>query len=280
MTGLSKAVIRKWEDRYQTVTPARLSNGHRVYSERDIQILLAVRNLATQGMSIQQATIAVHQQSNDLQPINDQTSSHHVYEQYCLQLLEYGTSCDVPAIQRTLQEAHQKLGLDRFLDEVIIPLLWEIGERWVKNQWNPFQESVCSTLIRNYLVGLTHQIQAPPDAPLILGACLPGEIHDLPLCILLLKAQLRGYRVYLIASSPAPGSIEQLITYFKPSIVLLSAMSEWPFITYPQVLPALDEFASNYPDVRVFLGGTGAKQHMEQTKLQNIQYINRIEDIL
>ena len=54
ITGLSKAVIRKWEDRYQTVTPKRLDNGHRVYTERDVQILLAVRKLADQGSSIQQ----------------------------------------------------------------------------------------------------------------------------------------------------------------------------------------------------------------------------------
>ena len=283
ITGLSKAVIRKWEDRYHTVTPERLNNGHRIYTERDVQILLAVRKLVDQGSSIQQATIEaqaqIKNQHEQMPPVTNTLCTLPIHEEYCLRLLEFGTTCDVPAIQRILQEAHQKFGLERFLDEVVTPLLWEIGERWEKNRWNPFQESVSSTVIRDYLVGLRNQMRIPADAPLLMGACLPGEVHDLPLCILLLKAQLRGYRVYLISSSPAPGSIEQLITYFKPQIVLLSAMSELPFTTYPDVLPNLDIFAANNPEVQFFIGGIGTKEFLKTNKLQAIQYVNNIENI-
>ena len=283
ITGLSKAVIRKWEDRYQTVTPKRLDNGHRIYTERDVQTLLAVRKLVDQGSSIQQATIEAQQQIQNQREqtpsVMSNTYTLPIHEDYCYRLLEYGTTCDVPAIQRILQEAHQKFGLERFLDEVVTPLLWEIGERWEKNRWNPFQESVSSTVIRDYLVGLRNQMHMPADAPLLMGACLPGEVHDLPLCILLLKAQMRGYRVYLISSSPAPGSIEQLITYFKPQIVLLSAMSELPFTTYPDVLPKLDAFAAGNPDVQIFIGGIGAKEFLNNNTLQAIQYVTNLEDI-
>lgn len=281
ITGLSKAVIRKWEDRYHTVTPERLNNGHRVYTERDVQILLMVRKLVDQGSSIQQASIEAqaHVQNEPTQSVTSTLYTSSIHEEYCYRLLEYGTTCDVVAIQRVLQEAHQKFGLERFLDEIVTPLLREIGERWEKNRWNPFQESVSSTVIRDYLVGLRNQMHTLADAPLLMGACLPGETHDLPLCILLLKAQLRGYRVYLISGSPAPGSIEQLITYFKPQIVLLSAMSELPFTTYPDVLPKLDLFAVNNPDVQMFIGGIGAKAFLKTNTLQAIQYVNNIENI-
>lgn len=284
ITGLSKAVIRKWEDRYQTVIPKRLENGHRVYTEQDVQILLTVRKLVDQGSSIQLATTQAKaqvqlQQSELTKSLTTKLCRSPIYEEYCYRLLEHGTTCDVLAIQRILQEAHQKMGLERFLDEIVTPLLWEIGERWEKNRWNPFQESVSSTVIRDYLVGLRNQMHLPADAPLLMGACLPGEVHDLPLCILLLKAQLRGYRVYLISSSPAPGSIEQLIIYFKPQIVLLSAMSELPFTTYPDVLPKLDLFAANHPEVQIFIGGIGAKEFIKTNTLQTIQYINNLEDI-
>ena len=281
ITGLSKAVIRKWEDRYHTVTPKRLNNGHRVYTERDVQLLLTVRKLVDQGSNIQQATIEAQAQvqNEPTQSVTNTLCTSPIHEEYCYRLLEYGTTCDVVAIQRILQEAHQKFGLERFLDEIVTPLLREIGERWEKNRWNPFQESVSSTVIRDYLVGIRNQMHTPSNAPLLMGACLPGEKHDLPLCILLLKAQLRGYRVYLISSSPAPGSIEQLITYFKPQIVLLSAMSELPFTTYPDVLPQLDVFAANNPDVQIFIGGIGAKAFLKTNTLQAIQYMNNTETI-
>ncbi|MGN7115402.1 MerR family transcriptional regulator [Lysinibacillus odysseyi] len=275
-TGLTKPVIRKWEDRYKTVEPKRLENGRRVYSERDVQILQAVRNLVDEGMSIQQAT--TYALENVPEPIAQHTSSP--ISDYCFRLLEEGTNCNVPAIHHILQEAHHKLGILPFLDQVVSPLLLEVGYRWEKAQWDPFQESVCSTVIRDYLVGLRHEIQVPSDAPLILAACLPGEAHDLPLCILLLKARMMGYRGYLISSSPAPGSIEHLVRQFKPAVVLLSAMSLVPFQLCPGSLEEIDEFAHYNPHIRFFVGGIGAKSYLQTHNLQSVAFAEAIEPIL
>ena len=55
MTGLSKQVIRKWEERYNLVQPKRLENGYRVYSESDINFLVSVKALSEQGYPIKQA---------------------------------------------------------------------------------------------------------------------------------------------------------------------------------------------------------------------------------
>lgn len=278
ITGLSKAVIRKWEDRYHTVTPKRLENGRRIYTERDAQLLMTVRKLADEGLTIQQATTQAHQESHPLATV--ELHQPTIHNEYCLRLLAYGTTCDTLAIQRILQEAHYTLGIERFLDEVVTPLLFEIGVRWEKDRWNPFQESVSSTAIRDYLVVLRNTMQMPDDAPLLMGACLPGEVHDLPLCILLLKAQMHGYRVYLISSSPAPGSIEQLIRYFKPQVVLLSATSNAPFTMYPDVLPTLDLFAAGHLEVHMFIGGNGTEDYLKTNKLHTIRSINNFQQIL
>ena len=55
MTGLSKQVIRKWEERYNLVQPKRLENGYRIYSEVDINSLLSVKTLSGQGHSVKRA---------------------------------------------------------------------------------------------------------------------------------------------------------------------------------------------------------------------------------
>ena len=39
-TGLSTHAIRKWEERYQLLTPVRSENGYRLYFEDDIQLLM------------------------------------------------------------------------------------------------------------------------------------------------------------------------------------------------------------------------------------------------
>ncbi|WP_243387179.1 MerR family DNA-binding transcriptional regulator [Bacillus kexueae] len=41
LTGLSKQVIRKWEERYQIVQPQRLDNGYRIlYFRRSEPVLI------------------------------------------------------------------------------------------------------------------------------------------------------------------------------------------------------------------------------------------------
>ena len=57
ITGISKQVIRKWEERYQLIQPTRLDNGYRIYSDKDINTLLTVKALAEQGHSIKQAAL-------------------------------------------------------------------------------------------------------------------------------------------------------------------------------------------------------------------------------
>ena len=72
ITGLSKQVIRKWEERYQLVHPKRLENGHRVYSEKDVRLYLKVLSLSNQGYSIKQAVTIVLSNQNVLETVTPQ----------------------------------------------------------------------------------------------------------------------------------------------------------------------------------------------------------------
>ena len=55
ITGLSKQVIRKWEDRYQIIHPQRLDNGYRMYTEQEVQTLIQLTAFTNSGMTIKQA---------------------------------------------------------------------------------------------------------------------------------------------------------------------------------------------------------------------------------
>lgn len=42
-TGIKPVTLRAWERRYELLEPTRLKNGYRLYSERDVQLLLWVK---------------------------------------------------------------------------------------------------------------------------------------------------------------------------------------------------------------------------------------------
>ena len=283
ITGISKQVIRKWEERYQLIQPTRLDNGYRIYSDKDINTLLTVKALAEQGHSIKQAAILVKTEnvSIDVKTFSksELTQNHEEMNHYVLQLLQNGTICNEEEINHTLQQAYYHLGLERFIQSVIIPFLKEIGHRWETGQRIEFQESLASLSIRDFLVPIRRNFQHKSDAPLLLGACLPYEQHEIPVHLLLLQSMLRGWKTMLIGSSPAPGSIESLVEKLKPNKVLLSATTTIPFDKDPHLIERLEYFASNHPDTEFYLGGAGSMEYASEMNLQVIQLTNSLDDL-
>ena len=54
-TGLPAATLRAWERRYGALAPSRTEGGYRLYSERDIALLIWLKERIDEGMTISQA---------------------------------------------------------------------------------------------------------------------------------------------------------------------------------------------------------------------------------
>lgn len=283
MTGLSKQVIRKWEERYKIVQPKRLDNGYRIYSQVDINSLLSVKTLAGQGHALKHAVELTKERSVLLEPVQDNSQSiqhQEVLNDYVFQLLEKGAHCDELELNLVLQQAYHSFGLAEFLTSVVVPFLNEVGEKWNSREWSEYQESVSSLVVRDYLVQIRRNYQYRVDAPLVVGACLPYERHEIPLHILLLQFMMKGWKTILIGASPAPRSIESLVEKLNPAKVLLSATTTTPFENDPDLLNKLDQFASANKQIDFYLGGTGALEYAKDKTLKAIHVAPSIEDTL
>lgn len=280
MTGLSKQLIRKWEDRYEIVAPKRLPNGYRMYTDQEVATLLHVLQLTKEGYSIKQAAEQV--KNNEKSPILQQQvpDAHEQYIADTIQkLIHAGTIGDDTKMLHTLQQAHHTLGVKRTVDHVIVPFLYEVGELWCAGIWEEFQEALSSLVIRDYLAYLRRQLYLPSNATPILGSCLPNERHEIPMQLLLLQSMFLGYRTTMLGPSPAPAAIQSAVQQLKPKYVLLSALTELPFQDQYRMIDELDTFAGNHPETTFYLGGPGALKLKRLHPLQHIQIVARIEDI-
>ena len=188
--------------------------------------------------------------------------------------------CDELELQLVLQQAYHSFGLADFLTSVVIPFLNEVGNRWERKEWNAYQEATSSLVVRDFLVQIRRNYQIRDNAPLIVGACLPYERHEIPLHILLLQFMMKGWNTILVGASPAPGSIESLVMKLKPEKVLLSASTTIPFESDPDLLDRLDQFAVDNKQIDFYLGGTGALKYTKDKTLRAIQVTNSIEEAL
>lgn len=285
MIGISKQLVRKWEDRYKIITPSRLDNGYRMYTKNDVSILLEMKRLINSGHSPKQASdIIKNPPSNQAQITrsgispNIQTPFHDEYNSIIERLVQCGADGDDAGIVAILQQAQLVMGVEQLLDEVITPFLLQVGDFWCDAVWGEFQEAMSSLAVRDFLVNLRRTIHVAPDAPLILGACLPGEHHEIPMHIILIKCMLRGYRTLMLGQSPAPTAIQSIIQLKNPGIVLLSASTMKPFEERLSDILELDEFAGNNLNTHFYLGGAAAFE--TRVPLRNLIKTNDLTIIL
>jgi methanogenic corrinoid protein MtbC1 len=135
---------------------------------------------------------------------------------------------DGNAIYELLAKAESDIGYTRSVEEVAFPELYQLGEAWHKGESTIAQEHVATLEVRSYLVHYkTRQAlkrDASANAPRIVLACVPGELHDLPILHL---ANLLAHRGALQVTALAAGlpleDILAVVARQSASVLLLSA---------------------------------------------------------
>lgn len=280
MTGISKQLVRKWEDRYNLVNPKRLDNGYRMYTVYEVNLIKAVAKLVQSGHSVKQAVALV--QSPDFnfnEVMNEEPTIDDLAHTFLNKLELAGADADDKKILYLLQQAHHTLGIQQLIDYIVVPYLKRIGELWCDQAWAEYQEAIASQTVRDFLANLRRGMFVPESAPLVVGSCLPNEYHEIPMHILLVQCSLKGYRTMMLGQSPAPKAIESIVNLKKPKFVLLTASTHEPFKNGFQTLYNLDTFASSKPETTFLLGGYGALNAAEHVNLKSIEIINSIDKL-
>ncbi|WP_214630890.1 MerR family transcriptional regulator [Paenibacillus agaridevorans] len=287
VTGLTAQLIRKWEERYQLIEPKRLPNGYRLYSESDVNTLLSIKSLQKQGYSITEAVALTKDHNNtmvsdadEVHPLQTASMPASKLNHFVISMLESGSACNELELVVLLKQAFHYFGLNAFLTEVVAPFLKVVGDKWEAGEWDEFQESVSSLVVRDMLVQIRRNFQYNDNAPLVIGACLPMEQHEIPVHFLLLQLLLKGWKTFLIGASPAPGSIESLVSRLKPRIVLLSASTTLPFEHDPELLNKLDRFAGSMPATVFYMGGEGALEYAKKHVPERIIIARNMEEVI
>ena len=272
ITGLSKQVIRKWEDRYHIIQPQRLNNGYRIYNDDEVHILKQLATYTNSGMTIKQAVDFYMKQHGSIEKINPVVHFRKA-------LIQAGTMGNEQQILHLLEQAHHKFGVEKLIEEIVIPFLHEVGQLWCERAWGEYQEAISSQTVRDFLCHIRRHFFVPEEAPLVLGSCLPGERHEIPMQILLIQCMLRGYQTMMLGPSPAPTAIQSTIALKKPKIVLLTGSTDIPFTEHTQAIYTLEKLAQVHEETSFFIGGAGSEKYYDELDLHALKLSRSIHDI-
>lgn len=212
-TGLSKDLLRAWERRYAAVDPSRTESGRRLYSDHDIERLSLLRRATAGGRTIGSIAALPERELSSLVredlAAGDSPGDHEGepgtalrLEADCLAAIE---AFDGERLRSILSRAMVRLSPVSFIDELVAPLMRQVGDLWAARDLNPGQEHLASSVVAAALQDVIGILQDPsPRALEVVVATPAGQQHGIGAMLVAASAAAVGWRVtYLGADLPA-----------------------------------------------------------------------------
>jgi hypothetical protein len=126
-------------------------------------------------------------------------------------------------VRQLLEASHDRLGLDRTVGEVLLPVLRLIGDRWAGDTLDVSQEHLFSSTAERWLTTKIRPLAPDSRAPVALLACGPRETHTLALGALETLLTHRGWAVYNLGAATPASSLQTALRVVRPAAVVVVA---------------------------------------------------------
>ena len=195
LTGIKAMTLRAWERRYEFVKPSRSETGHRLYSLSDVKKIQAIKELIDQGLPISVAADVVEKEEPYLISEKDIES---VWQQYIQNIRQAIIDFDEQSLDNAYHEVTGLYPIDMVTENLILPLLKNLGEDWDIREGAVAEEHFFSSYLRNKLGARFHHQNRINQGDYIVVAGLPGDYHEFGLLLLSLALMNHGFRVIIL----------------------------------------------------------------------------------
>jgi DNA-binding transcriptional MerR regulator len=234
-TGIKPVTLRAWERRYNLLTPMRMSNGYRLYSERDIQLLIWVQRKLDTGMSISQ--VAGQFQDARARGFWPETIQNIVPEapklkpprparDYAEMLFGALIAHNESRANAILEEVKKYFDLLTIFQEVMAPSLELVGEAWYNGEIRIATEHMASSYLKGKLLNTMQNLPVVKEGALILVGCGPEEAHELAALMFAVLLRQAGYFVEYLGPDLPTDDLLDYSAIVRPKLIVLSVNQE------------------------------------------------------
>lgn len=233
-TGLKPDTLRAWERRYGLPSPSRTTGKHRLYSQRDIEILKWLNGRQDEGMTISRAVDLWRKLEGEGEdplaggrearpaalpapmPVGQTLSDlRQAWVQACLEF-------DEIRAESLLTQAFAIFPAEVVVLEVLRWSLVAIGDGWHRGEITAQQEHFTSELAVRRLEALIGAIQ-PTRPTRILVGCPPEEMHTFSPMVVNFLLRGRGHQTLFLGANIPFSRFEATLNQTRPSLVILTA---------------------------------------------------------
>ncbi len=232
LTGVNSITLRAWERRYNLIHPLRTQKGHRLYSEQDIDLIYKVVSLLEKGIPISQAkqTLQTHPAAAVVSEIPPKIifPTQPPWEHYLSHMLVAISRFDEYELDATYNEALSIYPIDMVDKNLLFPVTQALGKRWETGEGTVGEEHFFIMYLRNKLGARFHHRAHLKNAPRLLGACFPCELHELGLLLFALTAHHHGFETILLGANMPLEELPLIVKRSKSLAIVLSGKAKTP----------------------------------------------------
>jgi DNA-binding transcriptional MerR regulator len=272
-TGVSPELLRAWEQRYGLLQPTRTPGGFRLYSAADEARVQRMQTLVSGGLAAAQAARLVL--SGGEPAPRTVSGSATILEDAAGNLTASLDRLDEQAANTALDRLFSAYTVETVLQEVVLPYLHRLGERWEAGEVSVAQEHFASNLLRARLLGLA-QGWGQGQGPGAILACVPGEQHELGLLAFGVALRRRGWRITYLGTDSPIGAVADIAPSLAPAVVVLLSLNPDNFLDHAREIEQLTK------QVPVMIAGTGATPEVArhtQTRILDQDPVSAAETI-
>ena len=249
--GVAPATLRTWDRRYGLGPSSHEAGEHRRYCPSDLAKLTLMRRLITTGVAPCDAAekAKAHKGSIKVEALVD---NFQIREELVESLHKAAKSLDKIFVETALRNDMAKHGVISAWTEVIVPLLFLVGDEWEADGSGIEVEHMLTEIIKRILREAVSDIKKPVNAQPVLLAAVGEEMHSLALHALAAAlAEKRIETFFLGARTPLEAISGMVKRSAPPAVFLWAQLSQNSDPRFFKDLPAIR------PAPRVIVGGPG-----------------------
>ena len=253
LTGVAPDTLRAWERRYGVVEPHRSSGGYRLYDDRALRRLAAMKALVDGGWSTAQAArrvldeVVVGADEADEAPGSGARTVGDVDS-----LARVGRDLDGPALEAALDDGFAAGSFEQVSDGWLMPALYRLGSAWRSGEVGVAGEHFVSAAVQRRLAALFDAASRGATGPVAVVGLARGSRHELGVLAFAVALRRAGLDVVYVGGDLPPDAWVATVRSRGAALAVIGVPAVEDVPAVRETVAALRE---GCPDVQVSVGG-------------------------
>ena len=184
---------------------------------------------------------------------------------------------EAAALGDLLEESRLRYGQRTVLLCIVAPLVHEVGESWRRGELRVAHEHLATSVVRDFLALGARNYPARKDAPEIVVATPPGQVHEVGALLAAAAARDLGWRATYLGPSLPAEEIAACVQTRRARAVALSTVYPSDDPNVPAEITKLRRLLP--PHTLLLLGGRAAYGYHQALRVPDVKLVTGLTEL-